>query len=389
MKLGKGRDINSKIAALDCRALIRYDTNFKALKFQETLVQSFVKIIFNIPESREFMHTCYASEPVLAEAASQILNELADNEGRIEHQAASILHYALNSSLLAKGELGEMVARILFLVARDMAVIKSMSEQQRNVERFTGLQFSKPIPLLDFLKSLCSPESWEIVRSATPHHTYENSPTLETKYKDAWVNFSHFMEVKGEAFTLQNLPALLMRNAGIHAGPNQASFDGTIGVFHGDPLKDAITLARVGPILFQIKNWFKLFRVVTGDIKTMGFPKGDLPIMTITMHLGHEAEKPVVVTTKDRSLYGTRGSADASKDIRSRHYDLTFFGCTSKTYGCVPEDVSYSKLLRSEDPLKGFQHGGVKESLDLAKELTPIYDSKRINRWAYRSASPE
>jgi hypothetical protein len=83
------------------------------------------------------------------------------------------------ASIINKGQLGEVAARLLLLTARDITAVK-----QENGD------FLKPVRLLDVLDSLLCKDEWE-------EGEREN---FETPFAGAFVNFTHWI------VTEENLP---------------------------------------------------------------------------------------------------------------------------------------------------------------------------------------
>jgi hypothetical protein len=59
-------DTAMQLAALDCRVLLQYDPyNREARDIQKKLVKSYMRVVFMIPENREFMWSGFSSEPMI------------------------------------------------------------------------------------------------------------------------------------------------------------------------------------------------------------------------------------------------------------------------------------------------------------------------------------
>src|ERR1700721_269103 len=133
------------------------------------------------------MWSGYPSEPILAEAAARLLNPVHDHP--IMKQAPEILESALNTGLLARGERGELVARALFTVAHDRAIMQRTPEVQGTSH------FHRPLPLVMLLENLLAPDIWHKVRSAKPFYAFSDDPTLEDAFKAPWETFPHFFQL--------------------------------------------------------------------------------------------------------------------------------------------------------------------------------------------------
>jgi len=372
----------SKLAALDCRIILRFDPlQRNSHDIQAKLVKSYMKVVYNIPETRGFMACGYPSEPILAEAAARLLNE----GSHVKKLAPQILSQ-FDSDLVAKGERGELVTRTLFTVAHDMAIMEKYPDPAEQ-----GLRFHRPIKLLDLLRHLIAPNHWDTVRNAKPSLTFDDDLTLEEAYKDAWVNFSHYVELGNhESFELANFPALLKRGAAIQTYDCQYNMDSALPTLFGDE-NTPIEVPNIGPTLIQTKNRKKTETVfpdpnVISECKT-------LPVLSIIMELGVEPDKshpPVRVHSESRkgenvSTHTRYASKSLPSDIRRRHYVLTFHGCTSKTYGCIPENSEeYTHLLRARSPFDDFPRNNdkiFKGNSELFKQLRPMVDSQVMKNW--------
>ena len=372
MKLGSATftdDPLARLAALDCRVLIKFDPMHpNSRNAQTSLVKSYMRTVFNIPEGRDYMWSGYPSEPILAEAAARLLN----NKGGdlIMHQAPLILESALSSSFLARGERGELVARTLFTVAHDRAIMSAMPDPP------AGPHFHRPVRFVEFLEHLLAPDIWAIVQDAPPGHAYPDSPSLKVAFQDAWVNFSHFVQLGNLAsFTLHCASELLKRGAAMQTFDNQYNLDGGIPILHGDPSTTTISQNTTNVARYQVKNAAKQLRVAI-DPRVVDSNE-NFPIITIIMQLGVEKEgkeRVVVQTINKQDVMGPAGDLrPRPPSIQRRHYDITLYGCTSKTYSCIPENsLAYSRLLRTQKLMTNFPRANYCENLSSFFALKPV-----------------
>jgi hypothetical protein len=347
-------DRYARLAALDIRVLIEFDPiRANSRDMQAKLVQSYMRCVFNIPASREFVWSGYPSEPVLSEAAAQLLNSTDQTKG-ILHRAPEILEDAFKSGFLAKGERGEIVARTLLTVAHDLAVLK-------NSKPLYGPRFHRPIRLLDFLKNLVSYELWEKIQNAKPYYAYPEDPTLKVAFANTWMNFSHFVHLGDhESFNLKYASALLKRGAAMQTYNNQRNQDIGVPLHHGDPARTEISIERTSIFQAQIKNAAIPPRVFP-DPNTIGKCNEGLPTLSVVMQLGTEKQEPVKILTTSKGGDNPSGdtrsaSYSRSTDVERRHYCIVLYGCTSNTYSCigVNDGSKYQQLLRVTDPLDDF-----------------------------------
>jgi hypothetical protein len=239
MKMGQSnyRDWSTKLACLDSRVLIQYHPiRANSRDIQDDLIKTRMRIIYNITEARHFAWSGYPSEPMLAEAAARLLN----GSSKFIDEAPLILDYAFRSGFLARGERGELVARTLFTVAHDLAIIHLYPDLN------SAPRFHRPIWLLPLLKNLVNPAIWEIIRNAKPFHAYPEDKTLEEAFSDSWVHFSHFVQLGDHgSFTLHGLSELLKRGGAAQTYDNQYNMNIGLPVLVGDPAETVIELDRI------------------------------------------------------------------------------------------------------------------------------------------------
>ena len=388
LKLTAGKhsaELHAKLAALDCCVLIRFDPIHRNSRvMQVDLVKSCMRTIFNIPENRDFMWSGYPSEPILAEAVARILNHSTSS---FMYSAPEILESALNTGLLARGERGELVARTLFTVAHDIAILASYPDVP------PGPRFHRPLKFVTLLEHLLAPDIWTVVRNAQAFHAYSGGLTLENAFHNAWVNFSHFVQLGDHAsFTLHCASELLKRGVAIQTFDNQYNMDGGLPLFFSDPDKNVIIQQATSMAQYQVKNAASPI-AVHPDPTLVGLSKKNLPIISIIMQFGVEMKdgEQVIVTTTPKNTNTPAGNTRAAvqsrptnlqhpADISQRHYIITLYGCTSKTYCCIPNNLmSYSHILRAPKPFADFPRADSSDNASSLNALKPmIYDKGGI-----------
>ena len=350
MKLGGDKFLDDKLAqlaALDCRVLIRFDPlRPNSRTTQADLVKTYMRCVFYIPDDRESMWSGYPSEPVIAEAAARLLN---GGDSDIMSLGPTILESALRQGLLARGERGELVARTLFTVAHDLAIMR------RHTDAPLGPRFHRPVQFLDLLQNLLASDIWTVVRKALPFHAYPGAVTLEDAYKDAWVNFSHFVQLGDYAsFNLGFASELLKRGAAMQTSDNHHNMDIGMPIYHGDPSTTIIGEDTTSIAQYQIKN-ASGEKSVFPDPSLAGSNEHRRPVISIVMQLGIEngdGERVKVVTKPkgtDTPAGRTRSSVHSDPaDINRRHYVIWLYGCSWKTYSCIPVGSNYRRILRAD-----------------------------------------
>jgi hypothetical protein len=106
-----------------------------------------MRVVFAVPDHLEFMRSGTPSEPLLVEAAAQILN----SGKKFTHEAPDLLADLQGQGFLARGERGELVGRLLWTLAHDAVIVAS--EKPAEHEPI----YHQPILFLDWLKALIAP----------------------------------------------------------------------------------------------------------------------------------------------------------------------------------------------------------------------------------------
>lgn len=130
MKLCRGETESemARMAALGIRVILEYDTARESSRaFEDKLVESYLRIVFAVPSHREFMRTGSPSEPLLVEAAGWFLDPGLTDQLLVD--APRMLSKAFEKGLLAKGERGEMVVRLFWIAAHDVAINNTLGRK--------------------------------------------------------------------------------------------------------------------------------------------------------------------------------------------------------------------------------------------------------------------
>ncbi|KAF8325288.1 uncharacterized protein EI90DRAFT_2189645 [Cantharellus anzutake] len=291
----KAKVFHSRIAALGVRIGITFDITTQASRITESeLVESHMRVVYAIPEHREFMHTGSPSEPILAEAAARCLNDPLDGRG-IEMQGPEILAQACEKGLLAKGERGELCSRLLVTIAHDIALKQSHSVPKKHSP---DPYFHRPVPVVDFLKALFAKPFDAMVLEAQSVTAKADIPDLQTAFSNAYVFFSHFALAKNsEMLSAPNPAVALLGGMALQAKDNQKSIDAVIPI-HMRHAAEPISPKSTSGINLRFKNreeaeYCRVSRGITVPSKSIIFELGDREmggegVVTITHETHHE-----------------------------------------------------------------------------------------------------
>ncbi|KAF8313348.1 uncharacterized protein EI90DRAFT_3092030 [Cantharellus anzutake] len=376
------RVFHSQVAALGVRIGITLDMTTKASRVMAAeLVESHMRVVYAIPQHREFMHSGTPSEPVLAEAAALYLN---DSHG-IERRGPEILAQGCGKGLLAQGERGELCGRLLVTVAHDLALTQKYSPKA--TYNPNAARFHQPVPVLEFLQALFAQPFHEIILNAHSVTARDGVPTLGKAFAKSYICFSHFALAKNtEMLTAQNLAVALRRGMALQAKDNQESIDAVIPV-HMGPTSTTILPESTSAINLQFKN--RKRAVACHVDRSITVPDISMPVISIVFEFGDEGAATDSLVTIDTKATRRRTRSSVGKMLPDdRHYKITAYGCTSKTFKAVSPDVEnhYPSILAARSILEDFPRAKSKENLQALEDLKPYFDGvleseKRSEEW--------
>ena len=90
------------------------------------------------------------------------------------------------TGLINKGDRGELVARMILMLAYDKAQIFSQPEATLHT-----INFSRAVSVQDFLTGLLGVQRWDAIKHAKPDNVHSDV-TLEQAFRNCKVRFTHF-----------------------------------------------------------------------------------------------------------------------------------------------------------------------------------------------------
>jgi hypothetical protein len=122
-------DEKARFAILSMRLLLSFEPLRESTRsFEAEQVAGYMRVAYSVPLHREYMRSGSSSEPILAEAAAQLMN--ATGVGVIRAFSET-----MNDDLIRKGDRGEEVARLLLTLAHDLAVKAAYDESRYTLDR--------------------------------------------------------------------------------------------------------------------------------------------------------------------------------------------------------------------------------------------------------------
>ena len=415
----KGADRHAaELAALGVRLLLEFGKERKAAStnMEERLVEGNMRIAYTVPQHRYYMQSGYSSEPILAEAAANVMQQLRrETTINPNDMIAKTLIQHVDSGVIGKGDVGELVGRLLLILAFDLAQEASQSNTPR---------WSKPVGVIKFMESLVGENNYaKHIKRCTPDNRAKPGVAFEDYFKNSVVRFTHFVRAADATVMVGDARSAFLRGFAIQCHPFQESFDVAVPVLI-DPTKP-ITEDNMTWILISLKNKKKGLRIekTTIDADKLGcFPQPDSmddpetrrSYISLIMELGIQHPTPSPIrepseccaptsnplkrhgstgtniakkaktdsscvqtprapsSTIDTNWQGVRSSPRASKTwARHPRYLIRIRGCSSNVYAVVHEKDAYTRLLRAEHILS--EHSRKGDYLKAAQRLMPDY----------------
>src|SRR5258708_2202403 len=373
----------AQLAALDVRVHLAFDMNWDDTRERlSRLVDAYLRLAYVVPTHREFMHSGYSSEPVVAEAAARLLNCTERDSvnptscAYIGVIGPDILIQADSSGYLARGKRAEAVGRLLMAVAHDSAIMST----NPNPKSTTTAVFHKPVKVLDFLRHLLHPRYHNEVLNARPVSGSAKSPSLNEAFQDAYISFSHFAQAgDSKVIQLHQLHHALLRGMSYRCTDLQTSIDVVTAIHFGDPSTTGIGKDNISILQVQINH-----RAGGEDPQgirvdpIMQAPSSDLPMISLYLELGLSPSLVQAVTRRNMDSW-----RKAAKDD-DHHYLIVTHGCSSETFSAIPPecDAKYRSLLRATSIMDDFPRNNQPGNLQLASLQKPAwYNQKEFFNW--------
>jgi len=199
---------------------------------EEYLVERHMRIAYSVPQHHQYMRSGYSSEPILAEAAANLMRELRTtdlvSDDYPEDRIANILKGHVENGLVSKGKLSELTGRLLLILAMDSAQEVAQSEE---IARGIGPRWSKPVGVIDFMKALFGDNNYnEHIRNCVPDNG--SGEAFDDQFKNSVFRFTHFARADDDSgVTTGAALAAFVRGLAIQCHPYQQSADVVMPMF--------------------------------------------------------------------------------------------------------------------------------------------------------------
>jgi len=221
------------LACLSTRFALEFNMDGTARDVTYTLVERHMRLCIAATTGFEKTITISGSEPLLAEAAYELLKGTGTN---------AVCHLAGHADLkcIDRGRRGELVASLLIMQAYDAARVIS------------GRRF---VSVLNFMEALLPPLKYNTLLRSTPSSwpmSHHNQATFKAIFKDYSMWFNHVIKIeKKEMISIDHLWKFVVRGAMILCATNQQGIDIVLPVCH---TTQNLRPDSVTAVIIQVKN---------------------------------------------------------------------------------------------------------------------------------------
>jgi hypothetical protein len=154
--------------------------NEEATALANEAVNSHLRVVVGIDSSSGWMTTVTPSEPIVADAVAEILAA----EGKWPSSVRTLAHDLLSKGLVDKGLKGELFSRLLLILARDVVLANTPTQDFKWSQHFTLSKFLETLYASKCIQDLDSPRPEKRRRS--------RATSFSASFANAVMNFSHF-----------------------------------------------------------------------------------------------------------------------------------------------------------------------------------------------------
>jgi len=361
---------HAHLAALGVCVLFEFERVHAAQKLQMDLIASNMRIVWSMNDRREYVVGGYPCEPILAVAALHHLHEV-NQEGERYH-CLSVMRDAVVESHISKGEGGELVARLILILAFHSTLFFPVAPSRE----YPAMQIPY-VPVCEFLRKLLPTKSdFDQFLKMGPHG---GGAPAETVFENAKVYFTHFVRW-AETPDAQDLWTAVVRGHAIQCMPQQEAVDIIIPIIL-DPTA-RLTDKHMSAILIQVRNRTRRASGYPDGKKMKLFATKETPYIAIIFQLGmndkvvipksstHPMElrpettpdmndKVAIPKSPSHSMELRRGTTPGKPKKPKKpktptsggQYCIDIQGCSSKSFGVInpDEDKLFKEMLTSQD----------------------------------------
>ena len=224
------------LACLSTRLALQFNMDKTAHDVAYAQVKWHMRLCIAATAGLEKMVTIPGSEPLLAEAAYQLM------KAREGVKKSAVCHLAMHSDLncIDRGRCGELVAALLIMQACDAA------------REFSN---GRCVSVVDFMKALLPPQKYNTLLQSAPTSlpkNHDDQRTFKAIFEDWRMWFNHIIKIeRKELISIDYLWEFVVRGAMILCTTNQEGIDIVLPVCH---MTQKLGPDSVTAIIIQVKN---------------------------------------------------------------------------------------------------------------------------------------
>ncbi|KAF8458608.1 hypothetical protein BGX38DRAFT_1138686 [Terfezia claveryi] len=259
-------------------------------------VNSHLRLVVGMNQEASSFRTITPSEPIVAHTAASLLMGGGDFRHSVDTRSIwprclDTLSSVIGRGLVEKGLKGELYARILVIIARDILLSTAQPFKPN------ACNWSRPFAVMDFLGILLNPASQQSVFDFQPMSrrlqnigAQSNAPSQSFRdiFSTARMNLNHFTST-GTSLLRENVPELLhellRQSAGLQLAFNQPAWDILVPLYFG---QEEMPFDRnfVSALAIQVKNTGRKNKLNIGRSQLGYFQGLRQPILVVLMDLG-------------------------------------------------------------------------------------------------------
>jgi hypothetical protein len=342
------------LACLSVRFALEFNMDGTAGNVARTQVERHMRLCLAATTERETFVTLAGSEPLLAEAAYELM------EGTHSNPVRSLANHS-DLYCVDRGRRGELVAALLIMRACDAARAASSGQRWVSVD--------------GFMEGLLPQAKYQFFKKSFPTF-YRGGQKCDfaATFRDCGIWCNHIIKVEKETmFSAQHLWKFITRGAMIMCSDNQDGVDIVIPICH---TQEALSRHKVTAILVQVKNAEK-YQL---EIKNELFVKMN-PIELGLFPLGVDP-KPVIrivlalASTEAGVNFPEQRVREHDHDDPFTAFDVWCAGLSNDTFRHIDDDLASYQLLL-ERSLRSHDAFELLEDPELDKETKQLRGALR------------
>jgi hypothetical protein len=360
----------SSIAILSARLLIDMSpTTSKARVLEQDQVRRNFRMLYSVHDNRETTLTGSSSEPLVAEAAAELMHLNVKVNGKVVPylDVWALLVEFVETGLLPQGDIGELLGRVLSIFAMDLAIDNTPTKRE--------LKYQTPVTVAEYYKALLTDEAWNVLKDSVPINRSDLSKesaekTFEAAFADAHFHFSHYAKANDET-PLQDRYgwALWLRGCAILCQLNQMRSDRALPIFFSTPT-NKVSPSSMSVALDQDKTGQKEdpATVAVQSAEVLGlFSDERKPPYIASVHCYALTDREGITVHTPNTHY----LRSKIKDKAAPRYQINFRGLAA--YRNVTESMKID-IRRMIDGTKNavFTHHPRPDNLDLLHQMLPL-----------------